>query len=187
MDALAALGNYEDGSDSGSDDIMECQPSGAAAAAAAATAAASASAVLAARNALQTSLLPDASGLGLPDSWTSHGGEDCDSSAEPAHDPKGTRYNTVQLPASLANAGASSKLGRTTHKPAAIPIFPAGASDAASLAAPAAKRQAVASAPAPRRAVGGQRQLLPPQLRRPNVVTEDSKAWSSTAKPRRNS
>jgi len=184
MDALAALGNYEDGSDSGSDDAMECQPSGAASAAAAAAAAASASVPAAG---LQPSLLPDASGLGLPDSWTSHADDGDDSAEEPAHDPKGTKYNAVALPASLANATASSRPGRTTHKPAAIPVFSAAGSEASSSAAPAAKRQAVAPAPVPRRAVGGSGQLLPPQLRRPNVITEDSKAWSSTAKPRRNS
>jgi len=193
MDALAALGKYEDGSDSGSDEEMHDGASGASAAAAAA---ASAAAISAANAAARSSSLPDASGLGLPDIWTSHGDDDDDDDVdeEPAHDPKGTSYNTVSLPSCLASAGAPSRPGRQSgHKPATIPVFSSAGGGAPSSDGPAAKRQAVAppQAPAqPRRASAGSSgggQLLPPQLRRPNVVTEDSGAWSSKPKPRRNS
>mmetsp|Transcript_25372 Transcript_25372/g.84516 ORF Transcript_25372/g.84516 Transcript_25372/m.84516 type:complete len:182 (-) Transcript_25372:189-734(-) len=138
-----------------------------AAAAASVTAAASVAAAAAAAAPSQPAL-PSASDLGLPDSWTSTGG---DSDDEQPTDPKGTRYNAVPLPSSLAAAAGPGSRHSKSHMPAALPISTPGGP-----AEPPAKRRAVA---APQAASGAKKALLPPQLRRPNVVTEDARAWSS--------
>ena len=73
MDALAALGNYDEASGSDSDESMKDDMPSTAATVGAKAAAASLSAAAAPQTeSTNTSALPDAGGLGLPDSWTTY-------------------------------------------------------------------------------------------------------------------
>jgi len=145
MDPLAALGNY--GSDD-SDDSEEEAPAPAPAAPAAAPAAAAP---------LAPAPLPDADSL-LSDmpTWEPPAAEP----AAPALDPKGTKYNAVPMPQTMvqqANAASSSREhGRAREAKMLRPSEGSGR-----------------DVPAAGSAVDKKR-LLPPQLRRPNISTEDN-------------
>ena len=98
------------------------------------------------------------------------------SSDEPEYDRPGTSYNNVALPSSMATAADRHNLYAENrdrvkgHNPKTL--LTGGA------AVPAAATPASAPAPAvvkPRRSAPGGA-LIPPQLRRPNVSTEDQAA-----------
>ena len=197
--ALDALGlAYDDDDDEDDDEEEEVQqesttetakpPTPSAAAVAAAAAAAASTNPAAPRPAL-----PDAANLlsGLPDEvdWDAQSEED----DEPAYDRKGTRYNAVALPSILSQQGeqqsvkmvslqrrlnegpAASLSGGATHPK------PAGGDTSGAKGAPPsnAPRQAP-------KASGSSSVLLPPQLRRPNVPTEElSQMRTKRTKPSR--
>ena len=191
MNALDALGlSYgDDDDDDDDDDEEEAQAAGPPAAvvppAAAALSAAS-----------QPAALPDAANLlmSLPDEvdWTARPG---DEEEEAQYDAKGTRYNAVALPGSMrqesdhfnARTGKSANSGgawKQAGAAARASVAAALASDGVGLcgggggssSAAAASSSAKGSSASVEGGAAKPRSglLLPPQLRRPNVTTEDT-------------
>ena len=154
-----------------------------------------------------SSLLPDASKLGLPDEEDWEGVDNDGEDEEPAYDAVGTKYNAVALPTSMANdadkhnsrAGqkpGQKNFGSASTKAAIAEALAAtntmgscgGATCSSSsnssssnnhVAPPAASS---AGKPAPSRKGGV---MMPPQLRRgPNVTTEELSAIRTAKRPK---
>ena len=148
-------------------------------------------------------VLPDAGALlsDLPDKvdWNARGE---DSDAQPQYDPKGTRYNSVPLPKSMVQEQSSfnamtggtrlvsgSQMASGSDTAAAVAAG-LSAVDAASLDATAAGKRSEGAGgllpsrrtSLPKASTGGL--LLPPQLRRPNVATEDIDGIRAAKRPR---
>ena len=155
MDALAAI--YNDSDDSGDDD--DDAPVVAAPAAALAPAPLRAAVPVAEALPSADDLLSD-----MPDdSYLTHRPA---AAAAPSYDAAGTSYNAVALPTSLSSQASDSAALRA-FAPKKAPAAMRGAAPPA--AAPAPRRPG-AGANLPRQSGG---ELLPPQLRKPNKVTED--------------
>jgi hypothetical protein len=144
--------------------------------------------------------LPDAGALlsDMPE-WDAEHSED----DEPAHDPRGTRYNAVALPSSMSNeaaqfnkprGGALSKLSRPQDTAALVAsaLSGVGAEPASSSTQPLAHASDRSGAPpstagrpsAKRKSGSGGGVLLPPQLRRPNVTTEELSTMRTAKRPK---
>ena len=189
MNALDALGlSYGDDDDDDDDDDEEEQVAGPPAAvvppAAAALSAAS-----------QPAALPDAANLlmSLTDEvdWTARKDDD----DEPKYDAKGTRYNSVALPDSMrqesdqfnARTGKSATSGgawKQAGAAARASVAAALATDGVGLIGGGGGSSSAAAASSSAKGSGASTEgraakpksglLLPPQLRRPNVTTEDT-------------
>ena len=141
---------------------------------------------------LAAAVLPDAGSLGLPDQedWDTRSSGDAED--EVAHDPVGTRYNAVAVPSTISMA--SEEHNYKVSKGAA----PKASHGAALLEALGRTDFSSTSASAPGAAAGGgvsksaQRGkssspsgvLLPPQLRRPNVTTEELSNMRTAKRPK---
>lgn len=152
-----------------------------------------------------SSALPDAGNLlmSLPDEvdWTARPDAEDD---EPQYDRKGTRYNSVALPASMraeseqfnARTGQSTVTARQEGAAARKAVNAALASDSVAFGSVGgASSGAAASSSGTRNApVAGTRKpaargglLLPPQLgRRSNVTTEDTASMRTAKRPKSN-
>ena len=200
MNALSALGlDYGSDDDDDDDDEQEKEQSKEPPTAAAAAVPPEAS---------KPPALPDAGDLlsGLPDEvdWSARAAEDDD---EPQYDAKGTKYNAVALPQSMAQEQTSFNATTGAKKAGAGGGWKqSGANAAASVAAGlAAVDAAVAggsssgggvsssgggggSAPArrlPKAPTGAGGVLLPPQMRgRPNVTTEELSSMRTAKRPK---
>ena len=158
-DPLGLLGDYGD-SDSGPDE--------------ASAPAAEAAAPPTQPPAVPTSLpLPDADALldGMPD-WSATA--DVGAVTETRTDPKGTKYNAVPLPNTLSQAAAAAERG-PIQSPSRAQLRPSGGAPSG---APAAGSRA-GGAPRARATPADGKRLLPPQLKRPNVTTEDLAAMGA--------
>ena len=181
--ALDALGlDYDDSDGESSEEEAPAQ---------AAPAPAPAAASIPPPAAAPRSALPDAGALlgDMPDEvdWDARAEPD-----EPAYDPVGTSYNNVSLPTSMASAAEKHNMyadkrrapDRTTlyGNPggSAGSTSASGAASGASTTAGPSSGRGAAAAP-PRRSSGA---LLPPQLRRPNVTTEDLGAMRAKKRSR---
>ena len=163
MDALGALGAIYDGSD---DDDNDEPPVAVAPASAAPTAA---PAKAAASSTLPATALPDAGDLlsDMPDEvdWSARAAP---AEEVPAHDAVGTRYNAVPLPSTMArDASAHNEVAAGKGRAQSSSFRPLRQGGAPLAAA---------------KADGAGKNLLPPQLRRPNISTEDSGAWRTNSK-----
>ena len=128
--------------------------------------------------------LPDAGDLlsELPDEvdWDARQEEDV-----PTYDPKGTTYNTVALPASMAKESEQHNAKRKSVQPGRKQAPPAASSKGVNFSQSSMPVQAAQSSAQPakvaRTEVRGKSSgvLLPPQLRRPNVTTEELSAMRS--------
>lgn len=148
-------------------------------------------------------VLPDAGTLlsDLPDKvdWNAHAE---DSDAQPQYDPKGTRYNSVPLPKSMVQEQSSfnamtggtrlvsgSQMASGSNTAAAVAAG-LSAVDAASFDATAAGKRSEGAGgllpsrrtSLPKASTGGL--LLPPQLRRPNIATEDIDGIRAAKRPK---
>jgi len=200
MNALSALGlDYDDdGEDSDDDDEYEADGGAGEPLAPSLLPSNRAAPVSLAAGASTSQPLPDAGNLlgDLPDEvdWDRRDTDDEDS--VPAHDPKGTRYNSVALPASMA-AAAEQHNQQAGKRPTAFAgsgrstaaAMPSGVGDATPtvgvvVVAPTAGGAAVARRPV-KAQDGGKGMLLPPQLRgRRNVATEDLGALRTAKRPK---
>ena len=173
--ALNVLGlSYGSGSDDDDDDEEEEEEQDAPAPAAPSAAA------MAAAAAAATPGLPDIGDMldDVPD-WNEVGEE-----PEPSYDRPGTNYNAVPLPSSMSREAADhnrksapgAKPGKGRGRGTPNLSFPP--SDL-----PAASQKPRAQQPMKRAAEGGGA-LLTPQLRRPNVATEDQSAIRTAKRPK---
>lgn len=172
--ALNALGLGAYGSDNDSDSEEEEEEEAAPPSVAAPVAAAAASPQRA---------LPSAADLlsDLPD-WSERSEPD-----EPEYDRPGTSYNAVPLPTTMSmeasrhnrkSAEAGKKLAAQLHAP--LPLLSAQPQ-------PPTPAPASATAQRPRPSVpkgSSSGQLLPPQLRKPNVATEDLSSMRTAKRPK---
>ena len=192
MNALAALGlDYGSDDDESEDDSVPHQP-----APSLAPAPVSRSESKAASNG---TALPDATSLllDLPDEvdWDARP----DESDEVQHDAKGTKYNAVALPASMASeqdafnarTGGAARLGkRGGHQTAAAVTAGLAAIDAATGTgnSDGMVNSAVARTNVPKGTANSSRasgMLVPPQLRRgPNVTTEELSSMRTLKRPK---
>ena len=183
MDALSALGlayndDDDDSDEEGEEHAMQksvpARPS-------ACTSAGGSTQTSAAMESSSLNALPDAADLGLPgeDDWRADDANDVD--ATPAYDRVGTRYNAVALPSSMASEAetfnnrtgrqntSSGSTGSASVKAAVASAL--GAADAISTTSSSSSSSTTnRSAGKPLRNRGV---MLPPQLRRPNVTTEE--------------
>jgi len=133
---------------------------------------------------LAAAALPDAGDLlsELPDEvdWDARQEEDV-----PTYDPKGTTYNTVALPASMAKESEQHNAKRKSVQPCRKQAPSAASSKGVDFSQTSMPVQAAQSSVQPakvaRTEVRGKSSgvLLPPQLRRPNVTTEELSAMRS--------
>eukprot|EP00310_Coccolithus_braarudii_P006049 CAMPEP_0183359132 /NCGR_PEP_ID=MMETSP0164_2-20130417/51292_1 /TAXON_ID=221442 /ORGANISM="Coccolithus pelagicus ssp braarudi, Strain PLY182g" /LENGTH=227 /DNA_ID=CAMNT_0025533181 /DNA_START=18 /DNA_END=702 /DNA_ORIENTATION=- len=161
MDALAALGDYDDDSEE-EEEAVDTQDTGARTSAAASCSSSKLAPAMASALAL-----PDADALleGMPD-WSAAAAVE----EAPLRDKKGVSYNAVPMGETLQRETARAGMHSAAHRnnTARAPLFTSSrATDSAS----AHKKSASAD---PVVANSHAKQLLPPQLRRPNISTEDS-------------
>uniref|UniRef100_A0A7S4FB68 Uncharacterized protein n=1 Tax=Chrysotila carterae TaxID=13221 RepID=A0A7S4FB68_CHRCT len=192
MDSLALLGAYGD-ADNSDDEVVVQQEDVEAGQAKRARLEPESGARSAASQAAQSpsasaAALPDASALleDMPE-WRAAA-----EPAEPKRDPKGTRYNAVPMGELLQKETARASMYAGQKRPSASQpqLFGKAASSGkagdaeVAKTVPVAERRALQiqnpASPAPR--VG--KQLLPPQLRKPNVSTEDSGAMGIASRPK---
>tara|TARA_B110001452_G_scaffold252942_1_gene243182 strand:+ start:264 stop:809 length:546 start_codon:yes stop_codon:yes gene_type:complete len=180
MDPLSALMSSYGDDDDDDDDDEEEEETVAPAAAALAPKPAPAAAPAA---------LPDAGDLlgDLPDEvdWSVRAPSEA-LEAAPAHDAVGTRYNAVPLPNAMARAGdthnqrALAGKARQPSKPGSQGLLGGRGGGGGSGGGGGG------SSSAAKPSGGAGKSMLPPQLRRPNVATEDSAAWRTAKRHKTN-